>query len=312
MILLGTYTRRDSKGIMALNLTDLSTQLVHQEQACTYLVEKNKQVFSVFKDEQGGGILILDSKGQLVDKVYSKENSASCHIAIHPTLDILATTNYGEGSCQFFIKEEGQWKLAKRHIEEEGSHQHFVYFSTTHDHIIICDLGLNQLVTYNYDFEKISVHQFQEDIGPRHFVTNDKEDYFYLLCELSNELLVLHREDFEYNIIQRESLLEDPVSQGNNSAAIRMSKDGRFIYASVRNNEESIVVFEIKDHLVTKIQTISSHGKHPRDINLSKDENFLLVANKDSDNVVFFKRDGSGLLVYDKEVKVSEPVCILV
>ncbi len=125
-------------------------------------------------------------------------------------------------------------------------------------------------------------------------------------------MLVLQRNDFEFKIIQRESLLEDPQSQGNNSAAIRITKDGRFIYASVRNNEESVAVFEIKDNLVTKIQTISSHGKHPRDINLSKDEKYLLVANKDSDNVVFFKRDDKGLLIYDKEVKVSEPVCILV
>lgn len=307
-LLIGTYTRRDSEGIMALDLETLAVRLVHKEKACTYLVRRDEQVYSVFSDAQGAGILILDE-----GKVYSGETNASCHLAIHPTKDLLASTNYGEGSLQFFTKVEGEWKLAKRILSGEGSHQHFVYFTKDGEHIIVCDLGLNQLVTYDYEFNLVSVHQFKENIGPRHFVTSYDEQYFYLLSELSNELLVLERTGLEFKVIQRESILLDEKSEGNNAAAIRMSADNQFIYTSTRNNEEAITVFKVEDHLVKRVQYLKSGGLHPRDINLSAQEDHLIVANKDSDNLVFFKRDQeTGQLSYDYEVKVSEPVCVLV
>jgi len=56
----------------------------------------------------------------------------------------------------------------------------------------------------------------------------------------------------------------------------------------------------------------SVRGDHPRNFALSPDEKFLLVANKDTENIVVFKHDvATGLLKYVSEMKALSPVCIL-
>ena len=53
-------------------------------------------------------------------------------------------------------------------------------------------------------------------------------------------------------------------------------------------------------------------GKHPRNFSLSPNEDFLLVANRDTDNIISFKRDSlTGKLAFVSEVSAPSPVCIL-
>jgi 6-phosphogluconolactonase len=56
----------------------------------------------------------------------------------------------------------------------------------------------------------------------------------------------------------------------------------------------------------------STRGDHPRNFSLSPDDKFLLVANKNANNIVSFKRDSStGMLTFVDEIKADSPVCIL-
>ena len=55
-----------------------------------------------------------------------------------------------------------------------------------------------------------------------------------------------------------------------------------------------------------------SLGIHPRNFNFDPSGNFLLVANRDTDEIVIFKIDKKTGLLEDskKRIKVSKPVCI--
>ena len=55
-----------------------------------------------------------------------------------------------------------------------------------------------------------------------------------------------------------------------------------------------------------------SLGIHPRNFSIDPTGNFLLVANRDSDEVVIFKVDKQTGQLEDtkKRIKVSKPVCI--
>ena len=78
-----------------------------------------------------------------------------------------------------------------------------------------------------------------------------------------------------------------------------MSQDGCYLYASVRGVDR---IYVVDVETLTTIQVISSGGKHPRDIVLSPNDDYLFAANKDSDNLVVFKRHQSD----GQLVKVAE------
>jgi 6-phosphogluconolactonase len=100
----------------------------------------------------------------------------------------------------------------------------------------------------------------------------------------------------------------------NGTAAIRLSKDGKSLYASNRGND-SLVVYNVSEdgQTIEIAQWISVEGKTPRDFNLSKSDEFVLVVNQDSDNATVFARDmKTGLLtLVQKDFYVPEATCVL-
>ena len=56
-----------------------------------------------------------------------------------------------------------------------------------------------------------------------------------------------------------------------------------------------------------------TQGNAPRNITISPDGNWLLVANQNTDNIVVFKRDKTtgDLISTGNTIKISMPVCLL-
>ena len=67
-----------------------------------------------------------------------------------------------------------------------------------------------------------------------------------------------------------------------------MSRDGKTIYASIRGTQNLIAVLSVSGESLSLTHHFSTHGSHPRDILPICDDRFLLVANRDSDNLVLF------------------------
>jgi 6-phosphogluconolactonase len=85
------------------------------------------------------------------------------------------------------------------------------------------------------------------------------------------------------------------------------------VYGSNRG-ENTIAVFKrnTKNGKLDKIQSISVHGDWPRNFTLDPTGNFLLVANKNSENIsVFTINTSTGKLKFSYNIKVPEPVCLL-
>jgi 6-phosphogluconolactonase len=89
---------------------------------------------------------------------------------------------------------------------------------------------------------------------------------------------------------------------------------GRFLYASNRG-DNSIAVFSINDGNGTlkAIQHVDSGGKTPRHFALDPGNQWLLVANQDSSNLVVFARNlRSGMLTpTGKQYALGLPVCLV-
>ncbi|MFQ7235155.1 MAG: beta-propeller fold lactonase family protein, partial [Enterococcus hulanensis] len=126
-------------------------------------------------------------------------------------------------------------------------------------------------------------------------------------------VLAYDQTDGSFTQKQKVSTLPKDFDGENGGAAIRVSDDGRFLYASNRGHN-SIAVFAIADDAssVEMIQTISTEGDFPRDFALSPDNAYVVAANQNSDNLTLYRRDNeSGLLtMIQKDVFAPEAVCV--
>ena len=98
------------------------------------------------------------------------------------------------------------------------------------------------------------------------------------------------------------------------SAAIRISPDGKFLYATNRGTANDITIFKILKNgkLVLKGRT-STLGKGPRDFAIDPTGNFLLVAHQYTNDVVIFKRNKltGSLTNTGKKIDLCSPVCLV-
>ena len=111
--------------------------------------------------------------------------------------------------------------------------------------------------------------------------------------------------------MQEISSLEPGFCGTNCAAAIRITRAGDRLYVSNRG-EESIASFSVgEDGKLWKRQSVSTHGEHPRDCTLAPQEDFLLAANQNSDDIVSFMRTDEGLQEVDICHGISMPACLL-
>ena len=149
-------------------------------------------------------------------------------------------------------------------------------------------------------------------MGPRHLVFHPSMPIIYIFGELNNTIEVVADDGFDMSLMQTVDTLNG-IDVESSGGAIRISADGKFVYASNRGHD-SLVVFKVLEngHLEF-VQIESVYGEHPRDFAISPDDNYILVANRDTDNLVLFKRDhDSGKIsLIEKDFFAPEVVSVL-
>ncbi|WP_279283333.1 beta-propeller fold lactonase family protein [Clostridium sp. C2-6-12] len=140
-------------------------------------------------------------------------------------------------------------------------------------------------------------------------------NFSYLLNELSSEITVLkYNEDKPFfEEVEYISILPSDCSVESTGAAIHISTNGEYLYASNRGHD-SITVFKV-DSVSGKLTFVSNtklQGQSPRDFSISPSGKFLIAANQTSSNVELYSINQlNGELTY---LNISEyipnPVCI--
>lgn len=312
-ILLGTYTKHDSKGIYSIELVDghlVNLQLVAEAENPTYLDydAETKTLYSVSQKGPLGGVAVWDYDGNIaVEKeTYLKEGVQPCYVRYDKNEDVIYDANYHGGKFHVY----GDGEVQKVFEYGTGSKAHYADIDPKTGDVFVVDLGKDTIHKYRL-LNEIATYTTVEGMGPRHLVFHPTAPYIYILGELNNTVEVVKDNEFEFEHIQTLSTLpEEGILSGG--GAIRISKDGKFVYATNRGHD-SIVTYKIKDDYTLELVSIDSvHGGHPRDFALSKDQEYLVVANRDANNLVLFKRDTEkGTLTYIEEVSAPEVVATL-
>jgi 6-phosphogluconolactonase len=335
-ILLGTYTRRVSKGIYQITLdTDKEclneATLLIEETSPTYLaLNSTNELFNVTSvDGEGGMAAYQDTDGQLVlrNKV-TEAGAPPCYVAVDEEKQLVFGANYHQGIVHVYrILADGSLEDADKvtHTEPTGPHKnqdnaHVHYTDLTPDRrLAVCDLGTDRVYTYDVSeagkLTEVAQYQAEPGTGPRHLVFHPNNQIAYLFGELDSTVTVLAYDAATGRFEQRQkvSTLPEGFNEFNGGAAIRVSSDGRFVYASNRGHD-SIAVFATAENgqSIERIQLISTEGHIPRDFALDPSEKFVVAANQDSDNLTLYRRDAeTGILeMIQKDVFAPECVCV--
>lgn len=300
----GTYYSEESRGIY--HFTFDSENGILTEPELFYVAHNAKWVCfhgssMAFPIEKQGkaGICFLELREGRVNHAAEilEEKQTPCYILWQD--DYVYTANYHEGNVMVYHLEEGVPSLIKR-IEngnKAGCHQTLLHES----YLCVPCLEQNRIRLFDTEHDYIPAGEikFPEGCGPRHGVFNRRHTMFYVVSEWSNELFVFRVRGKEFTLVQSLSVLPEQTYEKNMdaaAAAVRMSKDERFLYVSVRGIDV-LAVFDIGGSRADVIQHISCGGVHPRDFILSENERYLLVANRFEGGIVSMERDPeNGLL----------------
>ncbi len=348
ILFIGSYTQSGSKGIYVYKFNERSGKLewltntdsgtvVNPSYLCIAPDKKHIYVSTESKIFGGGSVSAFEFDKQSAKlKFLNKEESIGenpVHISVHKTGKWIVNANYTAGNITAYpLWPDGKIRPAFQIIQLEGAgpnkerqekaHAHSAVFSPMGENLFVCDLGSDKIMSYNFN-EYINLPIMANDppatncvggSGPRHLEFHPNGQFAYCIEELSGRVSVYKYINGRLDSIQRIAAHEANNKGPFASADIHISSDGRFLYASNRASENTIAIFAIAKE-TGKLELIGiepSGGKGPRNFTISPDDNYLLVANAQSGNVVVFKRNKkTGLLKRtDSEIKIPAASCL--
>lgn len=298
--------------------------------------EDNKFIYSVNENGEESTVSAFKynastGKIDLIDKKDSK-GADSCYIINDDKHVIVA--NYSGGTISVFGKDRhGGITKAKQVIKhsggsinkqrQESAHVHMVHFSPDKKYVFANDLGTDKIYVYKYDSDtddedKILTLAETIDVkagsGPRHLAFNPNGVFFYLLHELDGTLTTFSYVKGKVEKVQESTIVTPGFTGQTGAADIHISHDGKYLYATNRGDANTITVFKVHANgRINQVQQIGTEGQGPRNFAFGPKENFLLVANQISNDIIIFKRDKTTGLLTDtgKCIELCSPVCLV-
>jgi 6-phosphogluconolactonase len=342
-LLIGTYTSGKSEGIYVYKFNTKTGEFKFVSTAKadnpSFLAVAPTEKFVYAVNENG------DDKGSIAAYSFDKKSGTltylnkqpsggdhPCFVSIDSKGKWVVCGNYTGGSLALLpVNVNGALAPAKQVIKHEGHsvnkdrqekpHVHSTNFSPDYKYLFVPDLGIDKVMIYSFDSNKGELQpanpafvQTKPGTGPRHFAFHPSGKYAYLMEEMGGTV-----EAFAYDkhgglkSIQTISSMPSNYAGSVGSADIHVSPDGKFLYASNRDESNTIAIFSIgEDGKLKLLGHQSTLGKTPRNFNFDPSGNFLVVANQNSDNIVIYKiNKQTGMLTpLPNQIQVPNPVCI--
>lgn len=347
-LLIGTYTSGASEGIYVYKFNSKTGVLTPAYTAAgvanpSFLTASadGSRVYAV--NELGGGAegeVSAFQFDQMTGKLtfinkQAAGGGAPCYLTLSPDGTFLFSANYSGGNVAAFpVRSNGSLGPAAQVVQhqghslnpqrQEGPHAHSVVFSPDGKFLFAADLGTDRIYRYHYDPSlaggplrpaEPAYFTVRPGGGPRHLIFSADGTMAYVVMELTGEVSVFQYEEGILKPVQQVPMT-DPAFNGESGAAeIRLSPDGRYLYASNRGDANEIAIYSVDP--ATGTLSLEgrrpSGGKTPRNFLITPDGEFLLAANQNSDQVVLFKRDiRTGQFVESgKTLTVGNPVYLL-
>ena len=335
---IGTYLVRGSRGIY-LTEADTETGVLEILDAWpavnpSYLAVSEGFLFAAlecdeFEGNYGGGAAsyTINADGSLtLLSARPTRGKSPCHVCPGPEGKKLFVSNYGDGTFSVFNVKNGILGKAALFAHkgqgpdktrQKGPHVHCIQPEPGGRRLFVIDLGIDRVVFYNLaDMSEAGSYPFRGGSGPRHLVFSGSGQkktepiFAWAVCEMSSEIYAFDPKSGK--TIGVYSTLPNDFSGHSTCAAIKLSADGRFLYASNRGHD-SVACFET-DSAAGSLSLLSVcpvNGCNPRDIAISPDGSFLYAVNQDSDTINIFKLENGLPLETGLSLEIPSPACMV-
>ncbi|MGK7391678.1 MAG: lactonase family protein [Candidatus Cyclobacteriaceae bacterium M2_1C_046] len=342
-ILVGTYTSGKSEGIYLYRFDNQTGELIQEyiakdiENPSFVTVSPDaKNIYAVNELHKEGAVsaYAFDASNATLKKINQQPSKGGdpCYVTVSKKGGHVFVGNYSGGNLTVFTREEnGALGIPVQTIDHEGSsvneerqekpHVHSTVFTPDGNYLFVGDLGTDKIYAYAYNPEirsnplkkaEVPFTEVTPGSGPRHITFDGAGDFAYAVFELTADVAVFKHKKGKLTHLQTISMEPEEFKGEVSGAEIRISPDGKFLYASNRGEANEIVIYSIdqKNGTLTLVDRHSSMGKTPRNFIIDPTGNYLLVANQNSDNIVIFKRDKqSGKITpTGKNIEVGNPV----
>ena len=285
-------------------------------------------------DSDGVAAYRVAADGTLVNmlgNIRATKGKSSCHLCTSCDGKFLYVANYGSGSVtQFPVKDDGsigEADLVSCHVgsgpfekRQLSAHAHQCYATPDGKFIAVVDLGCDSIFCYPYSAQSgINKSAVIENkitpagSGPRHIVFDKSGKRAYLLNELGNTLFTMRYANGRFEIIDRTTTLPRGVECSTKAAAVRLSKDGKYLIATNRGFD-SVIRFDLSDPDKPQgVELLLVGGSSPRDAEYLFDGKYFAVNNEFSESTRFFDcNPKTGALTPNGyELVTPRPLCLL-
>jgi len=262
-----------------------------------------------FPGSRESGVLVTDPEGRPLGPVRSSGGEGICHIQLCGE-DVYAA-NYDSGSLiklpDRLVVHSGSGPDPER---QEKPHVHSVFLSPCQAYILSCDLGTDDVYVYDRDLNYVSSAKTPAGAGPRHLCFSLCGKFVYCLNEMGGSISVFSWEPGKLTLLHTVSVLPPDFTGEGAASAIKLSRDGRFLYASERASH-TVATLRVRGEKLTVLANTPCGGLHPRDFTLLAKDRYAIASNMLSDTMALFRIGSDGIPVLLDTVPLPQPLCVI-
>jgi 6-phosphogluconolactonase len=298
---------------------------------------KNGSVSAYAVDRSSGDLRLLNT--------VSSQGAGPAYLSLDASGKYVFVANYGDGSIVVFPVLSGGSLGAPTytHRDEDhvgsqratsappGSfaisghdrpHAHMIGPDPGNRFVLQTDLGQDRIYVYNFDKKTGKLAPAEAPFvslpsgdGPRHFAFHPNGRWLYSIQEEASTVVFFHFDPNTGSMAAQQTLSTLPNGFTGTSfgSGIRVSTDGRFLYAANRLHN-TIAVFSIgSSGKMKQLGETPTLGDYPCQFNFDPSGTFLYVCNQRSDQITSFRIDKrTGLLHFTGQyTPVGTPTCII-
>ncbi len=341
-LLVGTYTGAGSEGIYAYRfdqssgsfLSDTAVGFARMANPSYLALSEKSVVYAVSEMADSTACVTSFEFDQASCSFTELSNVPSngwgpCYISTNG--ELVAIGNYTQGNMALFpIAPDGS--IMESTVSVQGAatgpdqrrqitpHMHCSVFSPCGKYLFASDFSADRIIRYEIATGNVSYFPVDRDSGPRHIVFSPNGWQMYVIGELSGDITVFDyilNEDGNFEGAQGELVRKQVINadrvNARGAADIHISPDGKFLYTSLRLENDGIAIFAVDGDGTLSEAGYVNTGKHPRNFTITPNGEYLLCACRDTDSIEVYKIDkATGLLEKSAaSISLSKPVCLV-